>query len=562
MKRKLSILLVLVMILVMGIPTLAAGDTGSITIKGNETFSLAGRLFNAYKILDVTLSTGGAVSYKVPSGLRDFYAGYFTSEITATPGTSLFDQEVMEAIEKLGAVEMQEFATEALEAAKASQSGITPVPATGTAQNVAVFSNISLGYYVIEDTTAPASGNVVSALMIDTTMPEAEIHVKATLPGVEKKILEGDSETEVETNEVSIGDTVKYQIKTKVPDMRGYNKYYFIVNDTLSKGLTYADNMKITINNVLKTAGADNDTGDYHVEKTDNSDGTTSLVIVFHNFLQYRDSEEIGIGDPIEITFDATLNDEAAIGTSNDNDVTLTYSNNPKFDYKGNNIPRDDEPTGETPKSTTKTYTTSITILKEDDKDNILTGAAFKITGEGVNLVVTTGDVFVQDDSGTFWKLKDGTYTTEVPTLDTQEYYESTSVKYKKESKVTIDSNATGIDVEAFVDADGKVVFAGLGAGVYTITETVVPKGYNGMDPIELTISFDKATEKFSVTSPPAEMYGNTNTIKLKVVNKTGAELPGTGGIGTTIFYVVGGVLALAAVVLLVTKKKMSSKES
>lgn len=560
MKRKLSILLVLIMVLAMGVPALAAGGTGSITINGNETFSLDGREFNAYKILDVTLGANDAVAYSVPTGMETFYQAQFPS-ISATPPSSAFDQAVMAAIGAMttDSEAMEEFGKAALAAAKATGSGITPVSATGTATpHTAVFSDIPLGYYVIEDTTTPAPGNVVSALMIDTTMPNAEIDVKATLPKIDKDILEGDPETEEKTNEVSIGDTVKYQIKTQVPDMRGYNKYYFIVNDTLSKGLTYADNMIVKIDGVTKIVGADNDTGDYHVEKTDNSDGTTSLVIVFHNFLQYKEGST---GKDVVITFDAILNDEAAIGTSNDNDVTLTYSNNPKFDYKGKNIPGDDEPTGETPKSTTKTYTTSITILKKDDKDNILTGAAFKITGEGVNLVVTTGDVFVEDTSGTFWKLKDGSYTTETPTTATEEYYESTTVKYKKESKVTIDSNATGIDVEAFVDADGKVVFAGLGAGVYTITETVVPKGYNGMDPIELTISFDKTTEEFSVTSP-AEMYGNTNTIKLKVVNKTGAELPGTGGIGTTIFYVVGGVLALAAVVLLVTKKKMSSKES
>ena len=115
--------------------------------------------------------------------------------------------------------------------------------------------------------------------------------------------------------------------------------------------------------------------------------------------------------------------------------------------------------------------------------------------------------------------------------------------------------------VKGFVNpTTGEITFTGLGAGDYVLTETVTPAGYNTIEPIRFTISFDAATKKFSSSNPAITLEAD-NTLYTTVINQTGAELPSTGGIGTTIFYVVGGLLVVAAGVLLVTRKRMSKSE-
>ena len=123
--------------------------------------------------------------------------------------------------------------------------------------------------------------------------------------------------------------------------------------------------------------------------------------------------------------------------------------------------------------------------------------------------------------------------------------------------------------------------FTGLDAGQYKLVETTVPAGYNKADDVEFTIEATYDTESAdpkltslvvkdkdgSVISATAEnqeasfatvlLEGKVST---KVVNKAGAELPSTGGIGTTIFYILGGLLAVGAVVLLVTKRRMNAE--
>lgn len=546
MKRILSVFLVVLLLVLSAASSLAASDTGSITINGNDTFSLAGRGFSAYKILDVTLNTGvdpvGA-AYTVPAAMQGFYTDYFS--ITETAGTSLYDQAVSAAIGALDAEEMELFAKAALAAAK--DASITPETTTGTSANEAAFSDIPLGYYVIEDTTAPGANNVVSAVMIDTTQPDVEIAVKATLPTVDKKILDTDAAS---VNEASIGDTVTFQLTSAVPDMTGYNHYYFVLTDTPSEGLTLDEDSI-----VVKIGGTTIDSSEYTV-KMDAATG--GMRIVFKDFLQYKGQK----GDAIVVTYDAVLNEDAAIGTPNENTATITYSNNPGYDYdsnKGSDDPDDPEeaetppPTGETAESKTKTYTTSLTVNKEADDGEALTGAEFTLTGDGVNIVLVTEEKFTEDTAGTYYLLGDGTYSTTEPAG-------YTGLKYKKETVITAKGEGkTETTVSGMVDADGKITFSGLGAGEYVLTETKVPAGYNGIDPIGITITFDAATETFDATGGDATV--TDNLINVTVVNKAGSLLPSTGGIGTTIFYWLGGILALGAVILLIVKKRMINEK-
>lgn len=408
------------------------------------------------------------------------------------------------------------------------------------------------GYYLVKNTKVPEvteqtpEGSYTRYIL--KVVGDVTVQHKGDVPSVDKDILDPD---EVDVNEASIGDTVKYQFTGTLPsNIEDYEAYYYTFTDTLSKGLTYTDgSVKVTIEGVDVTE---------HFEVSDSEDsettGTTIKVgianlLALENLVDENGDQLINIAASTEVivTYEAVLNENAVInGDGNPNDVKLEYSNDPN----------DSSVHGETPKSVVITYVTELTIEKVDGAGKILTGAAFRIEGDGVNIVITTGEVYVVDnENGTYWKLKDGTYTTTDPAgedIDTS-VYEDINTKYSKTTKTTIDTSSEGVNAEGFVDENGKLTFTGLGAGEYTITEIVTPAGYNTIAPFTIKIEFDVETGTFTFTRGEAEA---SDTIQ--VVNEAGAQLPETGGMGTTIFYIVGGLLVVAAVVLLVTKKRMN----
>jgi len=148
-----------------------------------------------------------------------------------------------------------------------------------------------------------------------------------------------------------------------------------------------------------------------------------------------------------------------------------------------------------------------------------------------------------------------------------QTQYESTEVKYKKETTTTVTGNGqtqTAIKVE--VGSDGKATFTGLGAGDYTLSETKVPDGYNKIADITFTIGFttEQTATGYSVkfTSSNRDVkVGADNKLSLTVENQKGVELPATGGIGTVIFYVLGAALLIGCGVVLVSKRRMTKEK-
>lgn len=585
-KKILALLLtVAMMTMALGVTAFADEDTptGSITIKSTEKVSVAGKTFNAYKILDVEVKSGTLSTsyvYTVPSELEAFYVEYFNTlykneegytEIAA--GDANFDYEVTELIRDLNDDELSAFATAALAAAK--EVKITPSTATAEAGATSVtISNLPLGYYVVEDAVVEDAGTAtpISALILDTTTPNAEIQIKADKPTVDKNI-DGDKDTDdsttgdVKYNTAAIGDKVPYKVTSAVPDMTGYTKYYFVMNDTLSKGLTFNKDVVITIGEKTLTANTD-----YTVTTTPNDDGTTSVKIVFKDFIQYKDQ----VGAAITITYSATVNENAVIGTvGNENKVKITYSNDPNTTDEGEgDEPTSDSPVGETPESETRTYVTDIELIKVDENGNRLTGAEFQIAGIKLNTVVVSTDVYTESDDGDYWKLKDGSYTTTEPTDDTSASYEDPNVKYTKTVKTEVVTKKEDVTYTGTVGADGVLRFEGLSAGEYTITEIKAPDGYNLLkDSITVTIKCTMPGETSTITdctwtyawtydgNDPDKVDTATNSNVLRVINQYGSELPETGGIGTTIFYVLGGILVVGAGVLLITKRRMNNQK-
>lgn len=287
------------------------------------------------------------------------------------------------------------------------------------------------------------------------------------------------------------------------------------------------------------------------------------MKIAIKNFIQYKNE----VGKDIVVTYSATLNEKADLTQAgNKNTVKLTYSNNPNVDYKGDNEPDTTDPVGETPEHVTVTYSTKLQLTKVDgaDKNVKLEGVEFQITGTSIKTAVSKGEYFKQDAAGTYYQLKDGTFTETAPTTETGSKYVSTSVKYAKVTDTAEQTKMQKVTASGTTDANGLITFEGLGAGTYYITELKAKSGYNLLTaPITVVITATPGTTSCTWT---ATINGENatfadNMVKLTVENNKGSDLPITGGIGTTIFYVIGGLLVCGAVVMAITKKKLSVED-
>ncbi len=587
-KKFVSIMLAAAMTLAMTLPVMAANvTTGTITVEGSEDIPVAGKTFAVYKILDAQLVGETGVTYRVPQNMEEFFKNYF-KDLTTTPQDNGFHEEVTSKISawEQDSAEIQTFAKAALKYIRDNKIEAVKTKKAGATDTSVVFNDLAFGYYLVEDTAVIADEDgseiPVSAVILDTTTPEATVNIKASRPTIEKKI-ESENKQLVDTNNAAIGSTVQYVLSSNVPDMRGYNKYFYIVRDTLSKGLTFnKDSVSITVGN---TTLSNNE--DYTVtqEPDPADDGPTDVKIVFKEFIKYSNQ----VGDKIEIRYTATVNNSAVIGVAgNPNEVTLEYSTNPTVSNNGTpenpDEPGPDDVTGETPKDVTKTFVTGIQLTKKNGSNELLAGATFTISGNKIEKIISVNEIFTEDENGEYWKLKDDKgYTKTAPVTDeTQngynaDKYENIKTKYTKTEAKEVVISESKVSEQLTTGADGKLLFSGLAEGEYTIKEITAPNGYNLLkNPIVVTITCtlpdtvdDSCTWTATVSSTGNE--GNNaqeQTVKVNedgliafdVINNTGSELPSTGGIGTTIFYIVGGILVVGAAILLVTKKRMSKE--
>lgn len=355
------------------------------------------------------------------------------------------------------------------------------------------------GYYLIKDKNT-VTNSAQTRYILKVTDSDVTINPKMDYPTVDKKIgPELDSNTVANT--ASIGDTIPYVIKSTIPDMTGYSTYDYKITDTMSTGLTYDSTTEVIVAIDMNGDGAISE--NEKLAKDTNYNLSTTNNIIEINFLNFINQQTYK-GKNIYVTYSAKLNANASLSTTgssaNTNTVKLEYSNNPN----------NSSDKGTTPEKTVVTYTASIKINKtKSDGTTALQGAGFTL----------------------------------------------------------YNSSGDQIGVEQTSGSDGTLSFTGLGAGKYVIKETTVPAGYNkapdytlviGTDPIDTSSCSWKvdsgSDDIFRITSGSSE-YTAT------IINQAGATLPGTGGIGTTIFYVSGGALVVGAAVVLITRKRMSLKE-
>lgn len=497
---------------------------------------------------------------------------------------------------------------------------------------------VGSGYYLVKDKdgSVVSGGNAAGAYtrFLLQVIDNNTVVVKSEVPTGDKQTytVSPDAATfdPTDANYANIGSHVSYVVTSNVPNHTGYDYYYFIMNDTLSKGLTFdgASSVAVSVGGQVLTQGDPNDLtkpGDYYVY--------TENVAPYTFRLAFADIMKYEIGAAIQVTYSATVNDEAEIGTTgNPNTWTLQYSNNPNEEYNGTKdenrpglpVDEDDSIFGKTPEEKTLTFLTELDLTKYKDEEgieaNLLAGAEFTLTGTSYQVVLKDVVYYEKADNGTFYLLKDGTYTETAPTgttyveigvgtsetttgylrrvvdgqdeyyvpADTKDYagetlyklvrgtneeYVDVNTKYVEKKETTTTLKPVQVSMELTTGEDGKISFTGLGAGKYTLTETVTPAGYNTIAPMEFTIGFEApasvadGTEAckwtftglngFNITTVN-DAAGNGEIGSADIVNVSGTLLPSTGGIGTTIFYVVGGILVLAAAILLIVKKRMS----
>ena len=365
------------------------------------------------------------------------------------------------------------------------------------------FSNLPLGWYlVVSDLVDLDKGALCS---IDTTDPTVEIREKNSNSTLDKSILEGDQLLSV--NNAGIGDVVNFQLDIVVKD--GQPKGY-VVHDKMSEGLTFNSNSVSVFHSDGNASG--NLTTGYTLD-THPGDGCTFEVKF--------DDGTLKPNDMVTISYTATVNNKAVIaGSGNTNEAYLKYNNNSKT----------------TVTHTTTTYVWGMGVRKfanldNGDTDHALADAEFKL-------------------------YKGADADKKYAAFSTATTVDGTSV-YKLTNWVTDAATATAV----VTPASGNIKLEGLDEGTYYLEETKAPVGYNKLTaPITVVISSTLpttgGTASYTVTADGA----TTTDYTVRVENKAGTELPSTGGMGTTLFYVIGGGLMVAAIVLLVTKKRMENK--
>ncbi len=581
-KKLVALSLAVVMTLAMMTTAFAANHT--ITLTGSEAKPTSGHTYDVYQIFTGDVQEDGKlVNIKYGSA-----------------GVGTKGKAVPESV-------IEEIKTQNDARAYAQSLNIANLTAIGTLDADNNFSlEVADGYYLIVDKGGDdmTEGDSLSAYMVkvvkDVTMaPKSEIVTS------DKKEY-NDAVELTNVNEAGVGTVVSYDLTAKIAVNAGeYDYYYFVLRDKLSSGLTFNNDIKVTIGGNPAAEGTD-----YKVYTGD--DYTFQIALL---------DAKSHAGQIVKVEYSATLNDSAVIiPGKEENTFDVEYSRNPEEEYNGTN--KEDKPglpdeikvptdaLGKTPEKKTETYTTKLELTKKDEKGNLLAGATFNLHSDNANqTVINTHDAYVLDDAnGTYYRLTDGTYTETAPVVGTtSEYvkvgtgdanttkgyiykdgayvvpenvkdydgadlymlvkkegnenkYASVTEKYRKETVTETSSIAAPVDMTFTTGTDGKISFERLGTGTYTLTEVDAPDGYNYADPITFTVKFDAENKTFFVDPSVEDITVNAGLLSTTIVDKSGSTLPETGGMGTTLFYLVGGILVVGAGVLLITKRRMTTR--
>ena len=539
--------LVLAMVMVLGLATVASAAT--VTVSGDL---IQNHTFKAYQIfagtetqtdnqlVDITWGSG-INSDNFLTALKSQNSAEFMTTVTGEEGATTSENIFTNC---LGAVDVAEvlgknngstaLANAVAKIALANKNGTGTPLSTGTTE-------LPSGYYLIVDETQfeeGAENTVYNAALLQVT-GNVSITQKTDRPSVEKKVLEDDKYNKDggygtgynDVADYNMGDAVPFHLIGSVPDMSRYDTYNYIFHDTLSAGLTPPADSDVK---VYLSADKTLDTNDTEVTSSFETTVSNQTITVSCDNLK----TVVGTSGAkyVIVAYTATLNQNAVVGLDgNPNVVYLEYSNKPDQSGSG-----DDHPTGNTPEDKVIVFTYELDTTKVDGADNTK-------------------------------KLKDAEFVLSRGAGDSKEY-----AKLNDNSKV-IGWTATQDEATVLKSGDdGLFKVIGLDDGTYYLKETKAPEGYNLLKE-EITVVITATTTNgqdwtngnaataltgLAVKADNVDGTGNTSTgiAGITVANNKGSTLPETGGIGTTIFYVLGGMLVVCAVVLMVSKKRMSAE--
>ena len=506
MKRLVALALSVVMVLAMSVVAFAAETKHRITVKDTDDHSYAiyqiftgdfakNTLSNVKWGINGTGTTGDAVDDSTLKSLTDV--------------NSKSEREILEVVE--------------------NHADLINTDPVATVDKDTPYEAVP-GYYLIKDAAELANTDTYTTYIVKVVGENVEIVRKANVPSFEKKIKDtndttGDTTDWQDSADYDIGDQVPFKLEgTVASNYDAYKTYYFAFHDKEETGLTFNRNsVKVYVDNTEIKTGFTVNTGE-DVLETEETEPKCTFEVVFNNLKDLKDVNNdslVKAGSKIRVEYTSELNSAAVLGSQgNVNKAKLVFSNNPKNEQVG----KPDKP-GETPWDNVIVFTYKVVVNKVDEKQEPLKGAEFTLSK----------------------KLKDGT---------------------TKDIAVVKGDNGTSF------------TFRGLDDGDYILRETKTPAEYNTMKDITFTVTAnheiqwpeDKVRTDIltsltgnaasgEITFSPVngtEEEGNAANAGLSttVINKKGSSLPSTGGIGTTIFYVVGGILMAGAAVLLITKRR------
>lgn len=508
------------------VATANAADNATLTVSTTDA-KFAGKTVNAYKMFSATVSGDGkAVSYTLTDEWKPFFKDSTASGLTDVTDANVNDK-ANGYVSKLTGNALVAFATKASNWAQAKTNNIkaaaTATVSTGATNGnyTATFNGLDYGYYVVAvpgATLANASGQYATLVSVDRTNVTANI--KGDLPTVDKKVqVDG---TGKDATDAKIGDSLTFTLTSTIPDMSAYDTYTFNFKDTLSKGLTFGQVTSVTVAGVTNPLTVDTD----YTVTTPTASNNNTLTVAMKDF---KTKQQANAGKKITVTYTATLNKDAVVsGAGNVNSAKIQYSNNPSTNG-----------TGESEPSKVRVFTYGFTVDKYtgDKYDNAATrlaGAEFTLAHKNDSTPIS----FVQVTAGS-----------------------ATANAVYRVAKV----GETDATTTIITPANGKVDFRGLENGEYTLTETKAPAGYNKLASA-IGVKVDGQNNGTDTTNATVTItYNNDNNGSnynqtasngvIPVQNKSGVTLPGTGGMGTIAFTVIG-VLVIALGVAWTLKRK------
>lgn len=502
MKKLMAALLAVAMVCAIAIPAFAAAGT---EVSGSKV-DITNHDFEAYQIFSAKLdSTKRTLSdVKWGNGVKD------TELLAALQGTTDFStcSSASDVAEKLEAFNTEQATKFAAFVANGYLS-TTKIAGTGT------IDLPSAGYYLIKDVTevdGEYDASNLTLLLVSgpkTVTPK----VKTDIPTLQKKVQDKNDSDGTTTEwqdsaDYDIGDTIPYQLTATLGDVSNFDTYYVEFVDTM-KHLTYNNITSVKVDNRTLNAG------EYHY---DWDSASKTLKVSIDNVKAYGATNK----SKIVVEYTAILDSDAVIGsTGNPNTAYLIFSNNPNGTGMGKTAPD---------KNIVFTY--KVVANKIDENDKPLPGAAFALYKK-LPAVPTNGTSYVLQDNEPYALIKEL----------------NVGVGGKVENETRTNFEWDGID-------DGD----------YMIKEIITPAGYNSIEPI--TFKVEAAHDTLSDNPQLTELKGgdkftgsvDNSSLTISIQNRMGSTLPGTGGIGTTIFYVIGGGLMVAAAILLITKKRMENR--